>query len=168
MIIDLKMVFTSTSLCEISRFFPFTNDSDGQAAVSLAENLGVPIRVLYSKPGKPCIVSFAREDLGVACEFVIAAAVELNSTQSSSVETRWSNARSRQTSARTTEEPMAVDNQDGVGWGSERGMSPARTAQPREEEEDLYQAQMHLDEEEEEEEEVPPTQQERYQGIFDI
>jgi hypothetical protein len=165
MIINLKRACTSTSLCEISRFFPHPNDTDSEAAVSLAENLGVPIHVLYSKPGKPCIVSFSREDLGVACEFVIAAAAELNSTQSSSVETRWSNARSRQTSARATEEPMAVDNQDGIGWGSERGMSPARTARTREEDEDLYRGQMHL---EEEEEEVPPTQQERYHGIFDV
>jgi hypothetical protein len=142
------------------------DDSDYEAAVSLAENLGVPIHVLYSKPGKPCIVSFGREDLGVACEFVIAAAAELNSTQSSSVETRWSNARSRQTSVRATEEPMVIDNQDGIGWGSERGMSPARTARTRDEEEDLYGGQMRL--EEEEEEEGPPTQQERYQGIFDV
>jgi hypothetical protein len=125
----------------------------------------VPILVLYSKPGKPCIVSFAREDLGVTCEFVIAAAAELNSTESSSVETRWSNSRLQQTSARATEEPMAVDNDEGIAWGVERGMSPARTAYTRGEEEDLYGAQMQLIEEEEQ---VPPTQQERYQGIFDI
>lgn len=61
---------------------------------------------------------------------------------------------------------MAVDNQDGIGWGSERAMTPARTSRTRqEEEEDLCMEQMHL---EEEEEEVPPTQQERYQGIFDL
>jgi hypothetical protein len=60
---------------------------------------------------------------------------------------------------------MPVDNQDGIGWGSERGMSPARTAQTRDQEEDLYRGQMDLDDEEEE---VPPTQQERYQGIFDV
>jgi len=122
---------------------------------------------MYSRPGKPCIVSFAREDLGVVCEFVIAAATELNSTQSSSLDTRLTNnAQSRQISTRATEEPMMVDNQDAIGWGSERAISPARTSRTREEdEEDLYGEQMHL---EEEEEEVPPTQQERYQGIFDI
>lgn len=53
---------------------------------------------------------------------------------------------------------------DGVGWGMERGMSPARTTRTRDEEEDLYGEPMQV---EEEEEEVPPTQQERYQGIFD-
>ena len=122
---------------------------------------------MYSRPGKPCIVSFAREDLGVVCEFVIAAATELNSTQSSSLDARsTNNAQSRQISTRATEEPMMVDNQDAIGWGSERAISPARTSRTREEdEEDLYGEQMHL---EEEEEEVPPTQQERYQGIFDI
>jgi len=129
---------------------------------------------MYSKPGKPCIVSFAREDLGVVCEFVIAAATELNSTQSSSLDTRLTNnAQSRQTSAHATEEAMMVDdqemmvdNQDGIGWGSERAISPARTSHAREEdEEDLYGEQIHR---EEEEEEVPPTQQERYQGIFDV
>lgn len=167
MISSLRRGFTFIFRCEILRFTTSeSNDVDLEASVSLAENLGVPIHVLYSKPGKPCIVSFAREDLGVTCEFVIAAAAELNSTQSSSIDTRWSNARSRQMSARATEEPMAVDNQDGIGWGSERAMSPARTARTRQEEEDLYGEQMHL--EPDQEEEVPPTQQERYQGIFDI
>jgi hypothetical protein len=60
---------------------------------------------------------------------------------------------------------MVID--EGVGWGEDRLMSPARTARSVpavEEEEDLYGDQ---DVQMEEEEEVPPTQQERYHGIFD-
>lgn len=60
---------------------------------------------------------------------------------------------------------MMVD--EGVGWGDDGQMSPARTARSAfavQEEEDLYGDQgMQMDEEEE----VPPTQQERYYGIFD-
>lgn len=65
-----------------------------------------------------------------------------------------------------SEERMVVDEEAAMGWGDDRGMSPARSSRIRQNgDEDLYGESMHL---EEEEEEVPPTQQERYQGIFDI
>jgi hypothetical protein len=59
-----------------------------EAAVSLAENLSVPIHVMYSRPGKPFVVSFGREPAGIICEFIIAAATEAGSSHSSNVETR--------------------------------------------------------------------------------
>ena len=52
-----------------------------------------------------------------------------------------------------------MGDEDGVGWGMDGGMSPARTTMATDE--DLYGEPMLEDEE------VPPTQQERYQGIFD-
>ena len=59
---------------------------------------------------------------------------------------------------------LGAEEDAGVGWGDDGGMSPARTTRTRDEEEDLYGEQMQVDEEEE----VPPTQQERYHGIFDV
>jgi len=79
------------------------------------------------------------------CEFVIAAAAEVGSTQN--------------TPQRPQFEQESMADEDRVGWGMDGGMSPARTTMTRDE--DLY------DEPMLEDEEVPPTQQERYQGIFD-
>jgi len=132
--------------------------------MSLAENLGVPVQASYSTPGKPFVISAERDTSGISCEFIIATTSESGSTQSSGVTTRW-NTQVRQPSVQK-EERVTVDEEEAtVGWGAERGMSPARTSRTRdEEEEDLYGDPMQM----EEEEEVPPTQQERYQGIFDI
>ena len=132
--------------------------------MSLAENLGVSVRVLYSIPGKPCGVIFERDSLGISCEFVIAAAAEISSTESSGV--------------RSPSFPQmpSIDTQDrkedaqpaGVTWGGERQISPAQSIRPpqtEDEEEGGFVGdglQMDYDEEEE----IPPTQQERYQGIF--
>ena len=97
------------------------------------------------------------------CEFIIAAASEAGSSQSS-VPTQWNTTQVRQPSVNIGES-MTHDAEDaGVGWGDEGVMSPARTTRGRDEEEDLYGDQMQGDEEEE----VPATQQERYQGIFDF
>lgn len=105
---------------------------------------------------------------GIICEFVIAAASE-GSSQSSSVQIRSSALSEqpvRQPSTQFEEDPYEDSGFDlaGVGWGRERGMSPARTTGIRDEEgeEDLYGDPMQGVEDE-----VPPTQQERYQGIFD-
>ena len=126
------------------------------------------MEVLYSKPGKPCCVTFDRETLGIACEFIIAVASE-GLSQSPSVQ-MLSNTpagqQMRQPSAQSEEQDY--DNgfdEAGVGWGMEMGMSPARTTEVRkgDGDDDLYDEPM----QEVEEEEVPPTQQERYQGIFD-
>lgn len=92
--------------------------------------------------------------MGIACEFVIAAAAEVSSAQSS----RWNTP--QQSVRYQSEQQEVMVDEDGVGWGMDGGMSPARTTMTRDEE-DLYGEPM------EEEEEVPPTQQERYQGIFD-
>lgn len=124
--------------------------------------MGVPIHVLYSKPGKPCVVSFGQEAHGIICEFIIAAAADAGSMQSSPVQIQGS-AQTRHTSICPEQDMMEDGNDGGVGWGMEGHMSPARTTRPRDEEDEgLYGGQMQLDEEE-----VPPTQQERFQGIFD-
>jgi hypothetical protein len=118
---------------------------------------------MYSRPGKPFIISFGREPAGIICEFIIAAATEAGSSHSSNIETRWE-MQTRQSSVQREKNTTESGGDGAVGWGVERGMSPARTMRTRdEEEEDLYGEPMHLDDEEE----VPPTQQERYQGIFD-
>ena len=93
---------------------------------------------------------------------MIAAAAEATSTQSSNFE--W-NTPVRQPFVRQTSVHAENTMEEGVGWGTDNGMSPARTTRTRDEEEDLYGEPMQV--EEEEEEEVPPTQQERYQGIFE-
>ena len=92
--------------------------------------------------------------MGIACEFVIAAAAEVSSAQSS----RWNTP--QQSVRYQSEQQEVMVDEDGVGWGMDGGMSPARTTMTRDKE-DLYGEPM------EEDEEVPPTQQERYQGIFD-
>ena len=121
---------------------------------------------MYSRPGKPCVVSFGREQQGIICEFIIAAAAEAGSSQAS-VPTQWNTAQVRQPSVQNGESVTLGAEDAGIGWGDDGGMSPARTTRTRdeqeEEEEDLYGEQMQVDEEE-----VPPTQQERYQGIFDF
>jgi hypothetical protein len=122
----------------------------------------VPIEVLYSKPGKPCVVSFGRETPGITCEFIIATAAEPGSAQASGVPIQ-PNSQTRARSVQREEDETNNEEDAGVGWGVEGAMSPARTAKTRDEEdEDLYGERMG----EEEDEEVPPTQQERYQGIF--
>ena len=114
---------------------------------------------------------------------MIATSGDGGSSQSSGVQTRWTTQirqpslqqQQREDIPRRQQQPaagipdggeMAVD--EGVGWGEDRLMSPARTARSvpavEQEEEDLYGDQ---DVQMEEEEEVPPTQQERYHGIFD-
>ena len=136
--------------------------------MSLADNLGVPVHVIYSRPGKPCVVSFGREQQGIRCEFIIAAAAEAGSSQAS-MSPQWNATQIRQPPVRNGESMTLGADATGIGWGSDGGMSPARTTRTRDEEpqqeEDLYGEQMQVDEEEEE---VPPTQQERYQGIFDF
>jgi hypothetical protein len=132
----------------------------------------VPVNVAYSTPGKPLLINFECDSPGICCEFIIATTSDSGSAQSSGIQTRWTT-QSRQQSVQSrqpsvqNEERMMMDEEDtGLGWGVERAMSPARTSRTREEEEeDLYGDPMRV---EDEEEEVPPTQQERYQGIFEI
>ena len=120
---------------------------------------------MYSRPGKPCVVSFGREQQGIICEFIIAAAAEAGSSQAS-VPPQWNTTQARQPSVQNGESMTLGADDAGIGWGDDGVMSPARSTRTRDEqeEEDLYGEQMQVDEEEE----VPPTQQERYQGIFDF
>jgi hypothetical protein len=134
--------------------------------VSLAENLGVPVQARYSTPGQPFVINLDRKGEGITCEFIIATTAESGTTQSSGVQTLW-NTQIRHPSMQREhegEERMMVEEEATIGWGNDRDMSPARTSRVPQDEEDLYGESMHLDEDEE----VPPTQQERYQGIFDI
>ena len=135
---------------------------------------------MYSNPGKPFIISVDKEPSGIRCEFLIATVSDGGPSVTSSIPTKW-NTQSRQGSiARQAsvqreqsiqkqapvqrEEPMMVDNDSNIGWGVDREMSPARSAKPIEDEEDIYGEPMQMDQDDEE---IPPTQQERYQGIFE-
>lgn len=135
--------------------------------MSLAENLGVPVQAFYSTPGQPFVINLDRKVDGITCEFVIATSAESGASQLSGVQTLLDTQIRRPSIQRDhqSEERMMVDEDMTMGWGDDRGMSPARSSRTRQNgEEDLFGEPMHL----EEEEEVPPTQQERYQGIFDI
>jgi hypothetical protein len=141
-----------------------------KAAISLGDSLGVSAHAFYSTARKPFIIALQRENPGISCEFVIATSGEAGASQSPSVQTRLS-AQIRQPSLQqqTPRNPVQEDEtrveeeEIAVRWSASRQMSPARTA-GNGLEEDLYGDQMTMDEEEE----ILPTQQERYQGIFDV
>jgi hypothetical protein len=140
--------------------------------MALGDSLGVSAQVFYSSAGKPLIVSLERQRPGISCEFVIATSGEggrSSRSQSPSVQTRLS-ARIREDSLAQRARQMSVqeeqgrgDEEMGVGWSGSGQMSPARTTRSGLEE-DLYGDPRGMDGEEE----IPPTQQERYQGIFDL
>lgn len=141
--------------------------------MTLGDSLGVSAQVCYSSAGKPLIVSLERQSPGISCEFVIATSGEggrSSRSQSPSVQTILS-ARIREDSLAQRARQMSVqeeqgrgeDEEIGVGWSGSGQMSPARTTSRLEE--DLYGDPRGMDGEEEE---IPPTQQERYQGIFDL
>ena len=127
----------------------------------------MPVQAFYSTPGQPFLISLDRVAEGISCEFILSTIPDAGASQSSGMQTLW-NTQIRQPSMQRdqqTNDRMVVDEEATVGWGDERGMSPARTSRTRQdEEEDLYGDTMQM----EEDEEVPPTQQERYQGIFNI
>lgn len=129
----------------------------------------MPLLVSYSRPGKPCVVTFERESQGIECEFVMATITEIGSRETSTVPTR---AGSQVQPPRSREVSMVIDGhgdghgngqEDEMGWGAGGTMSPARSPE-RYDDEDIYGEPM----QEDVQEEVPPTQQERYQGLFDI
>ena len=142
--------------------------------MGLGDSLGVSAQVFYSSAGKPLIVSLERQSPGISCEFVIATSGEgarSSRSQSPSVQTILSARiredslaqRARQRSVQE-EQGRGEDEEMGVGWSGSGQMSPARTTRSGLEE-DFYGDPRGMDGEEEE---IPPTQQERYQGIFDL
>jgi len=111
------------------------------------------------------VITFERESQGIECEFVMATITEVGSRETSTVPTR---AGSQVQPARSREVSIVIDGhgngqEDEIGWGAGGTMSPARSPD-RYDDEDIYGEPM----QEDMEEEVPPTQQERYQGLFDI
>jgi hypothetical protein len=112
----------------------------------------------------------ARADQGISCEFIVATASDSRS-RDNSVLTKWSHTSSVRGTTPASR-GITPTRGESVGWGEMGGMSPAREAKMSVlEEEDIYRDEesgfgdvMEVDEGEE----VPPTQQERYQGIFDM